>query len=190
MFSRTPSLVLRHIHVQSQFGFTHQYETASLSTPFQAAVSFQVAFRDPIPQCPSVQVVLLGGAGQVDQPWRQFGIDRIPDRNPEILAVSFIGHGRGVGATVVKTTPINSCCVTPSARASATAAPSRSRGRGFNNIFYHYSLLELYFLPLLLSSDGGENSSGANWSGRRDSNPRRLAWEASTLPLSYTRSLR
>ena len=25
------------------------------------------------------------------------------------------------------------------------------------------------------------------WSGWRDSNPRRLAWEASTLPLSYTR---
>ena len=28
------------------------------------------------------------------------------------------------------------------------------------------------------------------WSGRRDSNPRRLAWEASTLPLSYARSVR
>ena len=28
------------------------------------------------------------------------------------------------------------------------------------------------------------------WSGRWDSNPRRLAWEASTLPLSYTRSRR
>ena len=28
------------------------------------------------------------------------------------------------------------------------------------------------------------------WSGRWDSNPRRLAWEASTLPLSYTRSWR
>ncbi len=28
-----------------------------------------------------------------------------------------------------------------------------------------------------------------NWSGRWDSNPRRLAWEASTLPLSYARSI-
>ncbi len=27
------------------------------------------------------------------------------------------------------------------------------------------------------------------WSGRRDSNPRHLAWEASTLPLSYARTL-
>ena len=28
-----------------------------------------------------------------------------------------------------------------------------------------------------------------HWSGRRDSNPRRTAWKADTLPLSYTRSI-
>ena len=33
-------------------------------------------------------------------------------------------------------------------------------------------------------------SSGRNWSGRWDLNPRQLAWEARTLPLSYARSLR
>ena len=27
----------------------------------------------------------------------------------------------------------------------------------------------------------------ANWSGKRDSNPRPSAWEADTLPLSYPR---
>ncbi len=28
------------------------------------------------------------------------------------------------------------------------------------------------------------------WSGRRDLNPRQLAWEARTLPLSYARTVR
>lgn len=28
---------------------------------------------------------------------------------------------------------------------------------------------------------------GEAWSGRRESNPRRLAWKASALPLSYAR---
>lgn len=33
-----------------------------------------------------------------------------------------------------------------------------------------------------------EGSGGLNWSGRGDLNPRQLAWEARTLPLSYARS--
>jgi hypothetical protein len=37
---------------------------------------------------------------------------------------------------------------------------------------------------------GGEEESGGwiFWSGRGDLNPRQLAWEARTLPLSYARS--
>ncbi len=39
-------------------------------------------------------------------------------------------------------------------------------------------------------SKAGEDkgSGGLNWSGRGDLNPRQLAWEARTLPLSYARS--
>ena len=33
-----------------------------------------------------------------------------------------------------------------------------------------------------------QGSSSKHWSGRRDLNPRQLAWEARTLPLSYARS--
>lgn len=33
-----------------------------------------------------------------------------------------------------------------------------------------------------------EGRGGVNWSGRGDLNPRQLAWEARTLPLSYARS--
>ena len=36
-----------------------------------------------------------------------------------------------------------------------------------------------------LSRTGGK--TGSSWSGRWGSNPRRLAWKASALPLSYTR---
>ena len=47
-----------------------------------------------------------------------------------------------------------------------------------------------------LAGQQGEGACGLllrtplSWSGRRDSNPRQLAWEARTLPLSYARSLR
>ena len=37
-------------------------------------------------------------------------------------------------------------------------------------------------------NDGNTSGRVGKWSGRWDSNPRRLAWEASTLPLSYARS--
>ena len=43
--------------------------------------------------------------------------------------------------------------------------------------------------PNPASGRGGCEISN-EWSGRWDSNPRRLAWEASTLPLSYARSQR
>ena len=36
--------------------------------------------------------------------------------------------------------------------------------------------------------NGGECSAGADWSGRRDSNPRPQPWQGCALPLSYARA--
>jgi hypothetical protein len=50
----------------------------------------------------------------------------------------------------------------------------RERGAPFRN-------------PLVVASNPAREEV---WSGRWDLNPRQLAWEARTLPLSYARSLR
>jgi hypothetical protein len=41
---------------------------------------------------------------------------------------------------------------------------------------------------LLKTEEKADVQAIENWSGRRDLNPRQLAWEARTLPLSYARS--
>ena len=55
-------------------------------------------------------------------------------------------------------------------------SPSKPHCRGFNRE-------DGVTLRLSLILEVGEN-----WSGRWDLNPRQLAWEARTLPLSYARS--